>query len=227
LIASLVLGFIFSFKEWGSSTPDGLAGIENWLRYFIMSIVALLIHTISHKIVATKNYAISEFRLWNLTVGERKKIKTIPLGVLIPLLFSFFSNGSWNVALIENNVTKEIPALRARKKFKYLTELEIALIAIAGPLASILFALILKASQLPGLDKFIMVNYIIGLFALIPFSTLDGAKIFAGSRFLYLAVLIFLVGIVLLMYVTSPITSIIFAIVLSIILTLIYMYKTI
>ena len=223
LVASLVLGFIFAFKEWGVASPDALAGLENWLRYFVMAIVALVIHTFGHKVIAAKNYAQSEFRLWFLQVRK----KSIPTGILFPVLFSFISNGSWGVPLVETNIVRGIPALRAKKKFKYLTEFETAIIALAGPVLSVLIALIFKAMALPGFEKFIVINYMIGLVALIPFSTLDGAKIFAGSKYLYLGAVIFLVTTVLLMQATSLITTIIFAIILAIILTLITLYKTI
>ena len=182
-----------------------------------------MLHTIGHKIIAAKNYAVSEFRVWII----QKKKRIIPTGLLIPLLFSFVSNGSWSIPLIESTVIKEIPALRARKKFKHLTNFEMGIIALAGPLMSILIALIFKAANLPGFEKFIIINYTIGLVALIPFSTLDGARILSGSKYLYLGTIVFLVSTVLLMQVTSLIVTIVFALILATILASIAFYKSI
>jgi len=188
-----------------------------------MVIIALSLHTVGHKIVATKNYAVSEFRLWNV----QGKKGTLPVGIIIPLLFSFVSNGAWNVPLTESTLMKEIPALRSKKKFKYLTNFEMGVIGLAGPLMSILVALIFKAANLPGFEKFIIINYTIGLFALIPFSTLDGARIFSASKYLYIGTVIFLVATVLLMQVTSLLATIVFALILAIILTSIAFYKSV
>ena len=230
LIASFFLGFVFAFKEWGTSSPNALTGLENWLRYFIMVIIALVLHTMGHKIIAAKNYAVSEFRLWMIQ-GKiwpiKRKKGPLAVGIIIPLLFSFLSNGLWNVPLVESVAMKEVTPLRARKKFKYLTNFEMGIIALAGPLTSILIALIFKVANLPGFEKFIVINYTIGLFALIPFSTLDGARILSGSKYLYLGSVIFLASTVLLMQVTSLMVTIVLALTLAIILASMLFYKSV
>ena len=55
VIASLLLGFIFSFTEWGQGNVFSLVtGFSNWIRLTIASAIILLIYQNSHKIIAKK-----------------------------------------------------------------------------------------------------------------------------------------------------------------------------
>jgi len=213
LIISIVLGFVFSFKEWGpGKTPDITIGIKNWIISIILVIIAFSIHNIAHKIIAKQHSATSELDLWRINY---KKIihrsKPLALGNILAVLLSILSNGSIKFSALESQNIKCNLEERLGRKFKHLKEIEIAYIALAGPVINLFLALLFKAFNNPVFDKFILINYSIAIYSLIPFNKLDGSRIWFGSYYIYIFFLILTIACIALMGIMNSIGAILLA----------------
>ncbi len=239
IVASVVLGFIFSFTEWGTTSFDPVTGVLNWLKTIIISLIALLIHILAHKFIAFKSHAIIEFRTWSIQrYGIRKSstypIKTagfsipfLPIGIILSLLVIFLSAGKGIFAAVESFIITDVKTEKriSRRLSEYsprfieLTETEIALISLIAPIVSTLLAVIFLNTPF---HKFGLINMYIAIYSMLPFPGLDGIKILFGSIWIYLFGILF-VGISLgFAYgqILSFIPTIILSLILSIILTL-------
>lgn len=235
-LGAIILGFIFSFREWGYGEVNLNIGLINLIRATILSLVVLLVYQVSHKVIAKKYDAISTFRLWSIkrfwfTKSSKieniklfgKSFKTIKMGFIFPVLLSLLSNGFIRFAAVGSSEITEISRKRIGREFTHLTEFELAKIHLVGPLTTLLLALVLF--QFPGFEKIVEISYMVALFSMIPFSGLDGAKIFFGSRALYLFGIVFMGLAVILMHILSPIWTLVISILTAIILLIIFLYK--
>lgn len=237
IIGALVLGFVFSFREWGYGEVNVSIGITNLIRTAILSLIVLLIYQSSHKLIAKKYGANSTFRLWGLnrywfTTKSKienmnffgKKFKRINMGVTLPILLALLSNGVIKFGAVGSSEVTEVSRKLAGKKYKYLTEYELGKIHLVGPLTVLLFSLILH--QFTGFENIVQISYTIALFSMIPFSGLDGAKVFFGSLPLYIFGAGFMLATVLLMQIVSPIWTLILAGITAFILLVLFLHKT-
>jgi hypothetical protein len=236
-IASIILGFIFSFREWGYESFSLGVGISNWFRYFLLAFILFSIYLISNKQIAKLHGAKVNFKIWDIhrywfnksSKFSRLKLFGLKLGnsfkagIIFPLLFSILSNGFIKFAAIGYNEIEEVGHKRAGKKFKHLTDFEIARIHLAGPFILLLLTIIL--SYFKGFNNIIEVSKLIIIYSFLPFSKLDGAKILFGSIPLYLFGLIFSITSLLLLNII-PTTALIFlGLLTTIIILLIYLYR--
>lgn len=237
-LAALVLGFIFSAREWGYGSINVGIGLTNFIQSTILSLIIILIYQTAHKLIAKKYHAYSTFRIWSLkriwfTKNSKienlnlfgKKFKTIKVGVILPIIFSLISNGLFRFATIGSSEVIAIEKRRINKKFKHLTEFELARIHLVGPLTILLLALILD--QFPGFDKIVTISYTFALFSMLPFSGLDGAKVFFGSLPLYIFGAGFIITTALLMQILVPLWTLILSIISALILLIIFIQRNI
>ena len=106
VIASLVMGFIFTFRDWGYEKFSLNIGLINLFRAFLISFILFSVYLVATKSVAKLHGAASTFKIWGM---ERfwfskdakihhlsffgKRFRTFKAGIFFPLLFAFFSNG--------------------------------------------------------------------------------------------------------------------------------------
>ena len=147
------------------------------------------------------------------------------VGIIFPILFSLISNGLFKFAAIGSSEVIAIEKRRIGKKFKHLTEYELAKIHLVGPLTILLLALILH--QFPGFEKIVAISYTLALFSMLPFSGLDGAKIFFGSLPLYIFGAGFIIITSILMQIISPLWTLMLSIVSALILLIIFLQRNI
>ncbi len=236
LISTIVLAFVFSFREWGTEGFSVITGITNWILYILVVAIALILKQIGHKIVAKKYGASSEFRIWSIErygLSKSKKfpksfvgyrIQTFPLGLILSITLAFVSNGLIKFAAVTSSKIKE--KYRLGKKFKNLTEFETAAISLAGPLTNLFLAIIFQITgNLFNFERFVIVNSALAMYSMIPLSKLDGSRIFFGSKILYLLSFIFIFLIGLLLPTITTTYAILALIMTAIILILIYFYK--
>jgi hypothetical protein len=232
--ASLVMGFIISFTQWGYGDSFSLAvGIQNWFRATILSVIVFSIYLIASKNIAKLHGAKSTLQIWCIDrywLTKKSKIsrlrlgfKTIKTGILLPILFSLFSNGLIRLAAIAHIKVEEISSGRTGKRFPHLTDFETARIYLAGPFACLLLVLIL--TPLNAFSSLIEIARLITIYSFLPISKLDGTKILFGSLPLYLFGLIFTIASLLLINILPTIATIILAIITAIIILLIYLYR--
>jgi hypothetical protein len=234
LIASLVLGLIFSFRQWGYDQFSLSIGIANWFRSFLLSFIILAIYLVANKSAAKLHGATIKFKIWNI---ERywfvknakisnlfgKKIKAWRIGIYLPIILAILSNGIIKFAAVGYTEITEVSAQRVGKKYKHLTDFEIARIHLAGPIVCLLLAVLL--SSLNSFNALVEIAKLIAVYSFLPFSKLDGAKILFGSLPLYIFGLIFIIGSLILTNILSSTATIFLALLIAIILVLIYLYR--
>lgn len=144
-----------------------------WLRFFqffypqIFLIVlagvipAFLLHEFAHKITAQKYGAWAEFRL------DPFGLMITALSIILPI--KIIAPGA--VVIFGHNLTME----------------HIGRISLAGPLTNLILALIFISLpiQNPIFSFIIIFNLIIAVFNLLPFSVLDGRKIFIWNKLVW------------------------------------------
>lgn len=236
-LAAIILGFVFSFRQWGYGQIFELStGLTNLVRLAILSAIILIIYQVAQKLVA-KNYGCkSTFRIWGLKrfwFTKRAKIenlrifgmklKSIKIGILLPLLFSLFSNGLLKFCAVGSSEISEIKLSRTKRQFKQVTDFEIAIIHFAGPLTVILLALLLNS--FPGFSDLVTISYFVAIFSMLPLAGLDGTKIFFGSAPLYIFGITFIIFSTALLILANSLTALLFGLIAAIVLLLIFLFK--
>ncbi len=127
-----------------------------------------------------------EFRLWKIKrygfKSNKEFKKPLPTGVFLPIIFSALSLGNliWLASLVFDVKPQVYKAAKRQGLYSFseTTEYQIGLIAAAGVLVSIVFAVI---SYFAGWILLAKLNIWFAFFSMIPLSDLDGNKIFFGS----------------------------------------------
>ncbi len=176
-IATLVTAFIISFNDWGKGNDVNISlGFFNFFIAILIVAVSFLIH-------------ISMQRVWSLGTGYRLEWKMWGFGLLLGLIFVFLSNGKFWLILPGGIIVYHLGGHRLGW-FRYgINWWALGLIAVMGPLATMLLAVIFKA--ISGvfvnalIQKMITFNIVYAVYSLLPIPPLDGSKTFYGSRMLY------------------------------------------
>ena len=98
-------------------------------------------------------------------------------------------------------------------------------IALSGPLSNVLMAFIIKIFEIGFLKDLMFVNIFIALSYMFPFPGLDGIKVLFGSRYLYLAGILFILLSSLLLNFISGTIVLIISLIISLTVLGIYFYK--
>ena len=179
-IISIILAFIFSFAK----------EISTFFYFFVAIFFLIFINSIAKKISSYYLDSEIEIRLWEVKRYGFKPHKhfkrSFPSGIFFPLITAVASLGYfvWMASLIFEVKPK---IYRAAKRFglysfSEMTEYHIGLIAASGVLINLFFAVI---GYLTGFSDFAKLNIYYAFFNIIPFSDLDGNKIFFGSVVLW------------------------------------------
>jgi len=160
VIAILLLGFLFSFRQWGVAVFDIGIGFNNWLRMSCLVLVALGIHISAQKRMARHYDAMSVFRLWTL-------------GVILSIALIFVTNGwfVWAAVGCAAISTERFYRVGRRTEEEAIMPYELAKIMAAGSFAS--FGLAVLGNLLePALGKvahqFMLMNLWIAVFSVVP-----------------------------------------------------------
>lgn len=194
IIAILVLSIIISFSKI----------IKNDIAYLgtaiLFAFIIIGVNIASKKVVANLLDSDIEHSIWfwsryglkpGYHIGYPAE-KPIPAGVLLPLILTAFSIGFIKFPTI---LTYETSALKRRvaKRFGYysfteVTDWHIAVIGGAGIVATLILSFV--CYWIPSLEELARISAFYAFFNLIPFSKLDGAQIYFGSRVLWTALAI-------------------------------------
>lgn len=176
IISILVLAFIVSFRDWGASEFDLTSGLINYGIAVLIVGVSLLIHN-------------SGQRLWSLAIGYRTEYQMWTIGLFLGVVLAFITNGKFWLLIPGGFMLRHLVGHRLGW-FRYDINIwGTGLIALAGPLATLLFLLSLKiigiyiASDI--IYKLIAFNVVLNVFSMLPIPPLAGSKIFFASRMLY------------------------------------------
>ncbi|MAE42291.1 hypothetical protein CMO93_00855 [Candidatus Woesearchaeota archaeon] len=177
IIAIIVIAFIISFSEWGAGDAANLSlGFFNFFNSILIVALSFLVH-------------ISAQRIWSLGTGYRLEWKMWGFGLLAGLIVVFLTNGKFWLILPGGFIVHHLAGHRLGW-FRYdINWWAVGLIAVMGPLASIIIAILFKALSAAAVNsliqKLIMFNIAYALYSLLPIPPLDGSKTFYGSRMLY------------------------------------------
>ncbi len=197
VLTILLLGLIFGFND-GETVFNPTHFFLNFVQVTVMAGIGVLVHEVAHKLVARhKNLEIT-YQFWTLDrMSPAQKIKHgVPIGIIIALLVTFFSNGTFYFTAIGENRISVDPKKRIGRKWTEVLDYEQALILLSGPIANILLVIVLNAiSRFTSYDltPFMMINLFMAFWTMLPLPGLDGGKIFFGSRNVYFFGLTFLV----------------------------------
>lgn len=184
LLVVIILTFVLTINLFllGKGTYEIL------LFNFVIIAIVIFVNILGKKLSAYYYEAEIEHKIWmwerfGFTPGAHFQ-KPLPAGLIFPFLVSFLSLGyiKW-LAALEFDVQGTIA--RASKRhgiYRYadMTDAHIGLIAGAGIVANLLFAIVIYIIGIPELAK-LSIYY--ACFSLVPFGNLDGAKIFFGSAY--------------------------------------------
>lgn len=141
----------------------------------------------------------------------------------MPILITLFSNGQLFFVAVLTSIITINPAYRIGKKFTKLTEYEAAKIAIVGPLACIVFAIILSFFG-NTFNDLIFVNIILSISYMIPLPGLNGCKVLFGSKHLFVLGFVFILVSAFLLKFLNPITTVLLASLVAIISLIVFFY---
>lgn len=178
-----------------------LRSLDRLLYLVPVFLIIILVNVLAKKMVSEYLDSEIELGVWKMKrygfKPERRLKKDLPAGILFPLIFSVLTLGNlvWLASIVFDVKPKVHRAARRHGLYKFseMTEDHIGLIAAAGIFANVIFAII---GYLIGFEIFAKFNIYYAFFNILPFSDLDGNKIFFGNLALWsLLAAIVLIGV--------------------------------
>lgn len=196
IIAILIGGFAIGLS---SSLKPSLIGL---LWAFIIILVSATAKKIAAPIYSIKiEHKVWGWQRWGWYERSHFK-KPIPLGIILPFFLSVLSLGTIRpLTLLQfdaENITQK-RALRKRGEYRYseINESDLAFTSAWGFWALILLAIIGFFLKQPELTKY---SIYYGIWNLLPISNLDGTKLFFGSLFNWvLLVIIHIIALIIIL----------------------------
>jgi hypothetical protein len=176
LITSAVLGFCFSFRDWGQNAFDINTGFRNLIITSILVLISITIHEIAHRKIGDKYNAQISFKTWNSLLFGALLITILTDGYIV---FSAI----WVVGIS----TKHL--LRPRHTYPHLGPWESAKIAATGPVTSLAFGLLaaLIAFETNNIiwHKLMIINLSFAVFNIVPFFRIIPALMGGSTDFIH------------------------------------------
>jgi hypothetical protein len=180
IVITLLLAFTISLVK----------SFEIFLYSLLGIFLILAINVIAKKIMSFYLDSEIEIKLWEIKQygfkAHKSFKKPFPAGAFFPIIVTAFSFGyfTWMASLIFDVKAKVYRAAKryGLYKFSEMAEYHVALIAAAGIIANLGFAII---GYLIGFNGFAKLNIYYASFNMLPISSLDGNKIFFGSLVLW------------------------------------------
>ncbi len=174
-ISAVALAIAFGIAFSGGYRRIGNFGIDIFMVSAVAVSLSFVLHELGHRYVARRFNCYAEYRMWTY-------------GLLLALAFSMFGFvfAAPGAVMIHPRAdlwgTKEF----SRKRF--------GLISLAGPAMNMLLAGIFLVSNIifpwNGFMVGVMINVWLALFNMMPFPPLDGSKIFAWDKRVWLALFV-------------------------------------
>jgi len=213
----------------------------NFLKILVIVAFSVFLHDFAHDMLAKKYGFISEYRIWGIKrfgfgrevfpkkinlFGKEITVQAFPIGAVLCVLVTLFSNGRLFFTAVSSYGLVIKKAHRLGKRFIEVTDFEEAKIALAGPMANILLAIIFKIFNSSGIfDDVIFINSVMPIFDMLPFPGLDGAKVFWGSRPLYVFSFLFILAAAISLRFLSAIPALLLALAVAVLFLIAYIYR--
>ena len=186
-----------------------IKSLETFLYTLLAVFLVLIINIFAKKIASFYLDSEIEIKLWEIKrygfKAHKHFKKPFPAGAFLPIIskiFLFpFNSFVWMASLVFDVKPKIYRTAKRHNLYSFseMTEYHLGLIAAAGILANLVFAVI---GYFLGFTDFVKLNIYFAFFNMLPISDLDGNKIFFGSLVLwsFLASIV-LIGLVYIMLV--------------------------
>ena len=213
IIAILITGFIFSFRDWGVEQFNLAIGLKSLITVIIIAAISFFFRFSCQKIYGLSQGYKVQFRVWWA-------------GLVIALVIAFVTIGRLPLVLIGGAFASFIVKQRLGE-FRYgMSHTQRGVIAVWGILGNLIMAILfaIGAYFVPQsffFNKGVILNLIMGFSALIPLRQLDGLAIFFSSRILYY-IIIFTVLLATVLLVTKTKIGLLLAIIIASIVLIIY-----
>ena len=185
IFSIIIIGFVISFKEWGTSQFNTRIGLLNFFNAVLIVALSFLVND-------------SAKRIWGFAIGYRVEYKAEAYGLFLSLFIAFISNGRLWLIVPSSFIIHHMAGHRLgffRYDINYWAQ---ALIAWAGPLANLCLMILLKILGVfaanPLIQKAILFNAVYAITSMLPIPPLDGSKIYFGSRMFYSFILPFMIA---------------------------------
>ena len=174
------------------------------LKIFIInltiSFVIIIVSILAKKLAARAIDAKSEIKIWQFKrywITTRSEFKKpVPMGVILPILLSFISLGFIKFLAFFQTELEAMPSRVAKKyglrRYSDIMEWDGSLVVFYSTLALLILAVICSFITSKSFSFFELAKYSLyySIYNIIPFSSLDGVKLFMGSKPLYVFTLI-------------------------------------
>jgi len=217
IFGALILGFFLSlvFPGWNIT-------LESFLLNSLLVFIMFFIFSGVQKLVALSFDCNTQINFMNMNRYWVRPHDTFgfdfPIWIILVLLTTFLTAGKfvWT-GILNFNVTPL--KTRVKHQFSEPNEEDIAKIASAGPLALMIFGLIMR---IVGFNSYATLCVLTSFLLLLPFG--NGSKMFAGMRNTGIFILVLALAVLVLMHLTTVIVTIIIALIIAMIAFIIY-YK--
>ena len=150
----------------------------------------IVLNVAAKKIAAFYLESDVEIKLWRIERYGFKRHeyfkRPFEIGIFLPIIVSLVSLGnlSWMASMVFDVKPKVYKAAKRHGLYSFseMTEAQIGMIAAAGVLINLVAAII---AYFLGFPLFARMNVYFAFFSILPFSDLDGNKIFFGSMVLW------------------------------------------
>jgi len=180
LIVTAVLALTLSFSR----------GLETLLTMIVVVFLILLINTVAKKVSSFYLDSEMEVDVWKIQRYGFKPSdylkRPFPAGIFFPIILAAITLGRvvWLASLVFEVKPTSYRAAKRHGLYSYseMTEDHIGYIAAAGIFANLFFAFI---GYLLGFEEFARLSIYYTFFNMLPFSDLDGNKVFFGNIILW------------------------------------------
>ena len=196
IIISLIFGFIASYRSWGEGASYISIGLKNLFNSILIVISAIIVHESAHKLVGIMR-------------GYKIKISPWWPGIFGALILCIVSRGRLWFFALSGIFLQKLPIQRLGQHRYDTKNIDISIVALAGPLANILLATFLKTLVLwfPALPlnaalihQAFIIHWVFAICNLLPIPPLDGVHVFFHSRLLFITIFAFILGYGILIY---------------------------
>lgn len=182
VVAAVVLSAVFAYQ--GANLSLFLANLP---AAALGVALGFLLHELSHRFFARRYKCHAEFRLWKV-------------GLMLAVLFALISNGGFVFAAPGAVVIFE--SVDVWGSVRPLGKKRYGIVSIAGPVTNVVLAgIFFAANAFHASEIFtfaMMVNIWLAIFNMLPIPPLDGSKVFAWDRRIWVAFFAFLIALFIL-----------------------------
>ena len=176
--SALAIGFVMSFRSWGATSLNVVAGVTHWVFYSLFAFLFLLIRLSAQKFVALKKGYLLSYSAHRFT---------LPISIFL----AFFSFGFIPFLSVGEVRVNPSHRLRLGTLFYSLNYGDLALIGLAAPLSLILFMVVLKPLFLSSfahdlLVRIVLLAALISVSGLLPIVGQEGLAVLYYRRWLFI-----------------------------------------